>query len=160
GCVNRSATSQRDRAPVAFELAVVLGDAIQLAVLPSQGAVTLGRGTECDVRIDNRSVSRRHAILHLGPAMRIQDRGSANGTFVPDTRSPTDTTSTQLLRKLSKETIEIAIGERVNLGSIPIVVRRAGGSLGRDPADSTDRAVICDPAMQALYEQVTRVAKS
>jgi two-component system response regulator AtoC len=140
---------------------VVVGDVVTVAALPAHGMVTLGRGEECDVRIDSRSVSRRHATLDLGPPLRIQDLGSANGTFVRDARSPLETASTYPLRKLSKEIMEIAIGERVNLGSIPIVVRRAAARARRDPASPVeDGAVVRDPAMQALYEQVTRAARS
>ncbi len=137
---------------------MVVGDTITVSALPAGGTVTLGRGEECEVRIDSRSVSRRHAVLHLGPALRIQDLGSANGTFVRDTRSPIDTASTHPLRKLSKEIIEIAVGERVSLGSIPIVIRRAAGAR-HDPGTS-DQVVVRDPAMRALYEQVSRAART
>ena len=136
----------------------MLGDGITVAALPARGAVTLGRGDDCDVRIDSRSVSRRHAILHLGAALRIQDLGSANGTFVRDARSPVDTSATYPLRRLSRETLDIAIGERVNLGSIPIVVRRAAADL-RDALQHGD-AVVRDPAMLALHDQVARAARS
>jgi two-component system response regulator AtoC len=157
--VDRAAPSSADRAGLdALELAVVVGDTLQIAPLPPHGPVTLGRGPDCDVCIDNRSVSRRHAVLHLGPGLRIQDLGSANGTFVRDARSPLDTVSTQPLRKLSRETLEISVGERVNLGSISIVVRRAAA--GRDPTASEAGPVVRDPAMRALYEQVTRAARS
>ncbi|HEX8114918.1 MAG TPA: sigma 54-interacting transcriptional regulator, partial [Kofleriaceae bacterium] len=142
----------------ALELAVVAGDAVTTAALPAAGSVTLGRDAECDVRIDNRSVSRRHAVLHLGPPLQIQDLGSANGTFVRDARSPVDTTATHPLRRLSGEILEIAIGERVNLGAIPIVVRRARAA----PASATppDAVIVRDPAMRALYDQVTRAARA
>src|SRR5262249_3684767 len=106
-------------------------------------------------------VSRRHAVLHLGPPLRIQDLGSANGTFVRDARSPLDTARTHPLRKLSREIVEIEVGERVNLGSIPIVVRRAAaGSLRAAGASTEGGAVGRDRAMQALYEQVARAARS
>ncbi|HEU4734468.1 MAG TPA: sigma 54-interacting transcriptional regulator, partial [Kofleriaceae bacterium] len=155
----------------ALELAVVLGDAITVTTLPADGAVTLGRGAECDIRIDSRSVSRRHATLHLVPpgtpgaggipVLRIQDLGSVNGTFVRDARSPIDTASTHPLRKLSRETVEIAIGERISLGTVPVVVRRAATGADRVPATSADDGVVIrDPAMQALYEQAARVARS
>jgi two-component system, NtrC family, response regulator AtoC len=137
---------------------VVIGDSVTVAALPAHGTVTLGRGEECEVRIDNRSVSRRHAILHLGPPLRIEDLGSANGTFAHDRRSPTDTAGTYPLRKLSRETIELAIGERVNLGSIPIVVRRTDRAPGA-PGSESD-IVLRDPAMRALYDQATRAARS
>jgi len=145
---------------VALELVVVTGDSISLAALPPGGAVILGRGEECDVRIDSRSVSRRHAMLHLDPPLRIQDLGSANGTFVRDTRSPTETAGTYPLRKLAQETIEIAVGERVNLGSIPIVVRRAARGATQPGAEDHAGGVVRDPAMQAIYEQVSRAARS
>jgi DNA-binding NtrC family response regulator len=137
---------------------VVSGDTVTVVALPDHGTMTIGRGEECKVRIDNRSVSRRHAILHLGPPLRIEDLGSANGSFVHDRRSPTDTAGTYPLRRLSKESIEIAVGERVNLGSIPVVVRRT------DPAPSAAGSdgdiVLRDPAMRALYDQATRAARS
>jgi DNA-binding NtrC family response regulator len=156
--VNRGGPSNDDPASPVLELVVVANDAIIVAALPSVGAVTLGRGEECEVRIDSRSVSRRHAVLHLGPPLQIQDLGSANGTFVRDTRAPSDTASTHPLRKLSRQTIEIAIGERVNLGSIPIVVRRTVGD--RHAPAFPDHVVVRDPAMRALHEQVTRTARS
>jgi DNA-binding NtrC family response regulator len=142
-----------------LELAALAGDAIIVAPLPVCGAVTLGRDEACDVRIDNRSVSRRHAILHLDPPLRIQDLGSANGTFVGDARSPADAEGTHPLRRLSKETIEIAVGERINLGSIPIVIRRS--AIPRAPASQRGGGtVVRDPVMRALYEQVDRAARS
>jgi two-component system, NtrC family, response regulator AtoC len=149
-----SSTGSQDAAvPGTFELVVVAGDGVTVVPLPARGSVTLGRDAECDVCIDNRSVSRRHAILHLGPPLRIEDLGSANGTFVRDARSTGDTLATHPLRQLSREMLEITVGERVNLGSIPIVVRRTG-------RDAAPEAVVRDPAMRALYEQVTRAARS
>jgi DNA-binding NtrC family response regulator len=147
--------------PAALELVVVVGDTLRVAALPAQGAVILGRDPECDLRIDNRSVSRRHAMLHLGPPLQIQDLGSANGTFVRDARSPTDTLSTPPLRKLSQESMDIAVGERINLGAISIVVRRAMAGPGSGAAPAPDEGIVVrDPVMRALYEQVTRAARS
>jgi len=136
---------------------VIAGDAITHATLPARGSVTIGRGEECEIRIDNRSVSRRHAILHLGPPLQIQDLGSANGIFVRDDRSPTEAAGTHPLRRLSREITDIEIGERVNLGSIPIVVRRA--SVAADHAASAEDVIVRDPAMRTLHEQVTRAAR-
>ena len=146
--------------PANLEMAIVAGDTIAISPLPERGAVTLGRDDDCDIRIDNRSVSRRHAILHLGPVLRIQDLGSVNGTFVRDGRLPADTIATQPLRKLSRETIEIAVGERVSLGSIPIVVRRQASDPASERRGAPDAPVVRDPAMLGLYEQLTRAARS
>jgi two-component system, NtrC family, response regulator AtoC len=155
--VNRGGPRSHDPASSVLELVVVADDAITVAALPAQGAVTLGRDDECEIRIESRSVSRRHAVLHIGPPLQIEDLGSANGTFVRDPRAPRDTANTHPLRKLSGQTIEIAIGERVNLGSIPIVIRRVAGDRHAPVAPDV---VVRDAAMQALYEQVTRAARS
>jgi two-component system response regulator AtoC len=144
---------------VELELAVVLGDAIVVAPLPARGSVVLGRGEDCDVRIDAASVSRRHAVLHVGPPLQVHDLGSANGTFVRDARALIDVAATHPLRRLSREPVEIAVGERVSLGSVPVVVRRAAAELARG-SQRASGAVIVDPAMVALYDQVGRTARS
>ena len=47
--------------------------------------VTAGRVAQCDLQLDDPSVSRRHCTFTLVDAgVRVQDLGSANGTFVND----------------------------------------------------------------------------
>lgn len=48
----------------------------------TQELVIIGRGSEADVKIDDPSVSRRHAMLRLHPIPTIVDLGSTNGTRV------------------------------------------------------------------------------
>src|SRR5262245_5895126 len=50
--------------------------------LPPGTTLVVGRGEDCDVRVADDSVSRRHLAVHTGPPLRIEDLGSANGTFV------------------------------------------------------------------------------
>jgi hypothetical protein len=45
-------------------------------------AMSLGRGTDVDLRIDDPSVSRRHAEIRSGPNTVIVDLGSTNGIVV------------------------------------------------------------------------------
>jgi two-component system, NtrC family, response regulator AtoC len=47
--------------------------------------MVIGRDTTCDIVIDHRSLSRRHAVLHHGPPVTVQDLGSTNGTMVGGT---------------------------------------------------------------------------
>src|SRR6266480_2621553 len=67
-------------------LLVIGDDQIASHVLPDGGEVVIGRAERCDVRIDDPSISRRHAILRLGTPSRIEDLGSANGCTVRERR--------------------------------------------------------------------------
>jgi hypothetical protein len=44
--------------------------------------VSIGRSPDCDIFLDDVTVSRRHAILRGDGAHEIEDLGSLNGTFV------------------------------------------------------------------------------
>jgi two-component system response regulator AtoC len=134
-----------------LELAIVAGDEIVISALPERGVVTLGRDETCEIRIDNRSVSRRHAALHIGTKLQIEDLGSVNGTFVREDSGET-TPNTVPLRRLSKETFEVQIGERINLGTVSIVVRRQKAV--------PEPPIIQSPAMRVLYDQLSRTARS
>jgi pSer/pThr/pTyr-binding forkhead associated (FHA) protein len=63
-------------------LAVEEGELTRL--IPLRGAVThVGRGFSADLRLDEQSVSRRHAVIvDVRTGARILDDRSANGTFV------------------------------------------------------------------------------
>jgi DNA-binding NtrC family response regulator len=142
---------------------VVAGDAITVTRLPLRGSIVLGRDEGCEVHIDNRSVSRRHARLHLGSPPFIEDLGGVNGTFVSGPRSPGEAGCTQPLRRLSQQRAEIAVGERFILGSVTLVLRRAAAARppGAPEAHGAGPGVVVrDAAMKALYEQAGRAARS
>ncbi len=74
----------RERDDVGSRLvALIIGDGIfQTHPLPSEGDVAIGRTPANDIQVDHPSISRQHAVLHMGPtAMSIEDQGSANGTW-------------------------------------------------------------------------------
>src|SRR5689334_9803969 len=60
-------------------LHVILDKSVTTYALPATGPVVLGRSSDADVRIADPSVSRRHAILHVGDRLELEDLGSANG---------------------------------------------------------------------------------
>jgi hypothetical protein len=63
---------------------------------------TIGRSPDCDVFLDDVTVSRRHAILmHSGSRFQLQDQGSLNGTFLNRSRI---------------ESAELADGDEVQIG--------------------------------------------
>jgi two-component system, NtrC family, response regulator AtoC len=73
-------------APAGLRLYVTGAHAFTSHPLPTTGALTLGRGADCDIAIDDTSVSRLHAVLHLGAVIEIEDRGSHNGTRIGERR--------------------------------------------------------------------------
>ena len=47
----------------------------------------LGRGSDCDIQLDDSQVSRRHAVIHFREGnFQIEDLGSSNGTYVNEER--------------------------------------------------------------------------
>jgi DNA-binding NtrC family response regulator len=91
---------------------VLLGEHVYSShPLPATGEVTLGRAAGCDIVIDDDSVSRRHAVLRIGPPLVLEDLGSANGTRVQG-------------RSLGRgDAAEFVLGEAVQIGTIMVVVR-------------------------------------
>jgi DNA-binding NtrC family response regulator len=132
--------------------------------LPARGKITIGRADDCDVQIGDDGISRRHARLHVGERIEIEDTGSVNGTYVRDERLEPG------------KRAELALGEACRLGSTSLVVggapRPAAASPDADAATrrsqrfeqaprSTHAAiapVVRDPAMLGVYSFVDRIA--
>ncbi len=71
----------------ALQLIVVSKASFAHYELPPRGQVVLGRGEQCDLRIEDPSVTRRHATLHVGQGrLEVEDLGSVNGTRVRQQR--------------------------------------------------------------------------
>jgi two-component system, NtrC family, response regulator AtoC len=133
------------------ELVVLVGEELRVFDLAGNAEVTIGRAEANHVRIDHPSVSRRHAVLRLGPPMLVEDLGGANGTFVRDRSLPEVAGTTQRLRRLVSERAELAIGETVLFGAVSVLVRHR-------PESAASETLVLDPSMQALYAQAERAS--
>jgi pSer/pThr/pTyr-binding forkhead associated (FHA) protein len=52
-------------------------------IVPLRGRLVIGRGSDCDLVLDEPEMSRRHAMIETtGDMLFLRDHGSANGTFV------------------------------------------------------------------------------
>jgi len=71
---------------------------------------SMGRGTDVDLRVDDPSVSRRHAEIRTGMPSVISDLGSTNGIVVDD----------QHVRQA-----QLRDGSVIHLGNTTIVFRQA-----------------------------------
>jgi two-component system response regulator AtoC len=152
-----------------YQLVVFSREEIRAFDLPRAGEVTIGRDQSCTVCIDEPSVSRRHAVLHLGDALEIEDSGGANGTFLRQTahaQPGNDTlhvSITQLLRRKAR----LAVGDCLLFGTACVVLRHPPSvelpDLLSAEASQGGRApgvVVLDPAMRALYAEAARVARA
>ncbi len=70
-----------------YSLAVIMGANAGQIYTVTQPRVVLGRGTECDVQLQDSEVSRRHAMLEIRlDEGTVIDLGSTNGTYVDGVR--------------------------------------------------------------------------
>src|SRR4051812_20723740 len=106
-----------------YRLLVFAGDQVVAHPLPASGRVTLGRSRGNDVRIDDASVSRNHAVLHLDGSIRIEDLGGANGTRVRRPGAASTAACTEELSPASRRTLDVAVGDCILLGGVAVVVR-------------------------------------
>ncbi len=89
-------TTERGRSGSAARphLVVIVAGRVATHALPEEGEIVIGRAPECEVCIDDASISRRHARVRLGGALSVEDLGSANGTrtrggaLAPGQRAP------------------------------------------------------------------------
>ncbi len=64
-------------------------DGLVVKSVPVAGSLMVGRGGDNDLILSDRSVSSRHALFYFtaaGNELRVRDLGSANGTWIGDTR--------------------------------------------------------------------------
>jgi two-component system response regulator AtoC len=94
-------------------LHVIVHGYLSTHTLPPSGELTIGRAEGVGVRIDDRSISRRHLTLHLGPELAVEDAGSANGSIVAGER----------LRPGERR--RITVGETIEIGAATVVVLAA-----------------------------------
>src|SRR5262245_9466346 len=137
--------------------------------LPDHGEVVIGRSASSDLAIDDPSITRRHARLHIGRALEIEDLGSVNGTRVRERRLATG------------QRIELRAGEAFYLGTALAMIHvpapaptphaqddivtypaRPGAATptpapAREPR-RTHAPVVVDPTMRALYAMVDKIA--
>ncbi|HEU0036514.1 MAG TPA: sigma 54-interacting transcriptional regulator [Kofleriaceae bacterium] len=97
---------------------LVVGDGVYATeALPGSGTAVIGRAPDCDVVIEEGSISRNHAVLSLGEPLTITDSSSANGTWVRDERIPPNVA------------VEIRLNEAVRVGTVTIIVQRRSQKL-------------------------------
>jgi two-component system response regulator AtoC len=155
-----------------MRIVVLSADAFASYELPAEGEVVIGRSETSDLRIDDPSITRRHAVLRVGERLEVEDLGSVNGTRVREQR----------LRR--GQPVPVAAGEPFYLGAAlvmiqpereaeppplrpdDVVTRRAELEAPPsrpprridDPAAPLEAVVLHDPVMREIYAYVDRLA--
>ncbi|HEY8041517.1 MAG TPA: sigma 54-interacting transcriptional regulator [Polyangiaceae bacterium] len=174
----RATTMVRDDAPHRRRLLVFWKHGSATFDLPDAGAVVVGRGRECDVRIDHASVSRKHARFHLGRRVAVEDLGSSNGTVVggkPIARGEIATIEPGVVVELGSAMLLVQGGDADRAGAPvgestaptgddeprpPRTTRMTEPPPGPVPVHARADVIVEDAAMQRLYRLAELVAKS
>ena len=141
-------------------LLIMRGADVVVRELPLHGEVTIGRGTSCDIQIEDPSLSRSHLRLALADGLlRVTDLGSVNGTVIGAARVSPDVP------------VEVSPNDAIVAGDVVLVVQevrpiatRASRALAAPRASgavepSAVEPLVQDPAMRRLYELATRLAR-
>jgi two-component system response regulator AtoC len=146
-----------------YQLLVFVEDEVRTFELPSEGAVSIGRGEGNAVRVEDASVSRQHAVLHVGPTLLIEDLGGQNGTWIRDRAAPAPSADTVDMRQVVRRKAKLQVGDGIIFGTASAVVRHAPVFEVPELADTgapSTRTVVADPAMQHLYAEAALAARS
>jgi two-component system response regulator AtoC len=135
-------------AAAAGELLLVVGNARMITHPIAGDEIVIGRAPECDLVLDHRALSRRHAILRRSPQLTIQDLDSRNGV--------------RLARGLVRggEPVLLAPGEGFHIGPFSFLVvdaQPAGASTSRT---GSDRLIVEDPTPEGVSTLVREIARS
>jgi DNA-binding NtrC family response regulator len=157
-----------------YALYVLAGGKLASHRLPDRGVIRVGRAAHNDIVLDDPSVSRNHARIHVGDAFGVEDLGSSNGTRVGTRHAergpagPEDTSETRTYRVEPHSIMPIAPGDAVHVGSVLLVVRPQSGIIIVPEAaersipclPGATSAVVVDPAMQKVFALAECVAPS
>ncbi len=101
-------------APGPLRLLIAGEQGVSTVNLTEGGTITIGRGPECEVVLDDDlRVSRRHAVIFVGAQIEISDLGSTNGTKVGERTLPPN------------ERVVIDTGDAVTIGTTVLVLQSA-----------------------------------
>ena len=104
----KRAKASKDR----LRLVVINAQGVKHLDLPESGQVTIGRGKDNDIQLDDTAVSRNHIRIEIAETLRIVDLESVNGSRVRD----------QILKP--GNSMDFAIGDSIDIGQTMLVVQR------------------------------------
>jgi transcriptional regulator with PAS, ATPase and Fis domain len=147
-------TKPRAYAAAPPALVIVASTSVGVLVLPfpKSKLARIGRAADCDVVIDDESVSRNHAAIDAREeTLVVEDIGSTNGTLASGHHL------------MHGQRAELAVGAPFAVGAATIYVLHASATAAttaRIPPSPIAGPVVRDPAMQRVYALLDVVAPS
>jgi two-component system, NtrC family, response regulator AtoC len=145
-----------------LQISIRIGRSLRSVALKETEQWLIGRSSGCAVRIEDPAVSRRHAQLYpRADRVEVEDLGSSNGTWL--VRSGIGAAPhTNERRLVAYERTRLRVGDTLRVGDalielswlLPSDPRRA-----RRDSSAPPSPVLVDPAMQGVYDLVTRAAR-
>ena len=84
---------------------------------PPGVVLTAGRGRQCEIHLDDQSVSRRHCTLEaVDGGIRVTDLGSANGTFINEQAIESGTARAGDVIRVGASALDVRADEATDAG--------------------------------------------
>jgi DNA-binding NtrC family response regulator len=132
--------------PLAGLVQIFTGDRPAFTLFPTVGPLTIGRGSDCTIALDDARASRRHVELACdGARWTIADLGSRNGTFVDGVRITE--------RITVRDEVLLAVGNTLFLVLPDLGILRSGTVVRQGGA-------VVGPRLGACWRAIDRLAES
>jgi two-component system response regulator AtoC len=147
---------------VAYEVMIYVRQETRTVELVPNSTAGVGRGADNVIRVEDPSVSRHHAVLHVGDTVQVEDLGSANGTMLVRSAHASvedDTTGGASHALPQGERHLLEVGDVLRVGQVVLVLQRKGRtSMPPQPPGTPGQPVLVDPEMRRAYELLKRAA--
>ncbi|HWP08045.1 MAG TPA: sigma 54-interacting transcriptional regulator [Polyangiaceae bacterium] len=148
---------------VAYEVMIYVRQETRTVELVPNSVAGVGRGADNVIRVEDPSVSRHHAALHVGDEVQVEDLGSANGTMLVRSAHGAveeETTGGSSHPIAQGERITLEVGDVLRVGQVVLVLQRKGRTSmpPAAPGLTPGQPVLVDPEMRRAYELLKRAA--
>jgi two-component system, NtrC family, response regulator AtoC len=159
--------NEPERAP-AFELVVYERRQRRQFRLPARGVVVIGRSPDCDIRLEDSSISRRHLLLNMG-SFEAEETGSKNGSLLYSGQqgatweSVAEGTARDGVCMLSGRRYPLDSSSVLRLGNVVLSFGCGTPVVHTEPIRAAESlpledVVLEDPEMMRVYDLAARVA--
>jgi two-component system, NtrC family, response regulator AtoC len=129
-------------------IVLVIGEGrVETYRLPDAACLTIGRDPDCEVPLAHPRISRRHAVIHAGPPLEIEDLGSTNGIRFAGER-------------LATGRHPLPFGACVQLGPFVAAVLDRVSASGQRGGQEARAIEVGDPTLGGVPEIAVRIAQS